>query len=144
MKNQMKRTLWIGQNVILLTILYGCAAVSNMISPSDDDPITKTARHEAQKGHQKNETLYPTPTAEVLEKALSSHEIFLGMTMKEVLISWGHPREIQNAGDSKGENQRWIYQDGLTYGLNLQPPRIVYFEKGQVVGWENAKNTFSP
>ncbi len=68
-----------------------------------------------------------TPT----EKALSRRErdILLGMTKNDVMDSYGKPLRVDVAGNPNYENERWAYQmNGST--------KYIYFESGQVQGWE--------
>lgn len=64
-------------------------------------------------------------------------QLTLGMSSHHVQALWGRPQEIENAGDSDSGNQRWIYLNGLKRGWGTSDYRVVYFERNQVVGWEN-------
>lgn len=74
-----------------------------------------------------------------IQNALDRGEITLGMKMSDVISAWGHPGEIEKSGNPIQGNQKWIYLDSSFSRWSLIPPRIVYFEKGRVVGWENAR-----
>jgi hypothetical protein len=56
-------------------------------------------------------------------------DVTLGMRKSDIAKSWGQPRFKEYAGDPNEQNERWIYsQGGVT--------RLIYFEDGQVAGWE--------
>ncbi|MCC7442087.1 MAG: hypothetical protein IT285_10655 [Bdellovibrionales bacterium] len=65
-----------------------------------------------------------------------SPDVELGMPMEDVKGAWGEPRRVQMAGNPEYGNQRWIYELGGTSTGAQRAARIVYFEEGQVVGWE--------
>lgn len=71
----------------------------------------------------------------------AANDIFLGMPMERVKQAWGTPRRVEVAGNPELLNQRWIYPDGPfeRFGSNA---RIIYFERGRVVGWEVAKTEY--
>jgi len=69
---------------------------------------------------------------------LSPGDVELGMRSPEVRRAWGDPREVQVAGDPRQGNEKWVYDGESTFGLTRTGARIVYFERGQVVGWESA------
>ncbi|WP_408097761.1 hypothetical protein ACJVC5_02275 [Peredibacter sp. HCB2-198] len=61
--------------------------------------------------------------------AVSKQDIVLGMTKNEVVESWGKPLRIEIAGNPVNENERWLYR--MRNGQ-----KFIYFESGQVQGWE--------
>ena len=61
--------------------------------------------------------------------AIRSQDILLGMKKDEVLESWGKPQRVDIAGNPRHENERWLYQMNGT-------PKYIYFEAGEVQGWE--------
>lgn len=64
-------------------------------------------------------------------------QLTLGMPSDFVQNLWGQPQEVETAGTATSGNQRWIYFNGLSNRYGTSDYRVVYFEKGQVVGWEN-------
>ena len=62
-------------------------------------------------------------------------DVTLGMTQADVLALWGQPRAAQSAGRSENGNVRWIYTQGPAQ-WDTGDSRVLYFENGQVVGWE--------
>ena len=73
-----------------------------------------------------------------LERAMDRGEVIVGMTSREVNAVWGHPQDVEIAGPVEFENQKWTYGSNVLRRQGIRPTRIVYFEKGRVVGWENA------
>lgn len=64
-----------------------------------------------------------------LKTAVSHSDIILGMSKRDVTDSWGRPSRVEVAGNPNYENERWVYKvNGAT--------KYVYFEAGQVEGWE--------
>ena len=129
--------------VILLTGLCGCALIFPRANPLDRDPVALAAlqEYEGTEGTQSTEgaAFRRTPRQErMIEEAISSDQLAVGMKMDEVQSVWGSPREIERAGDSHSGNQRWVYPGGVSSQWKMQPSRYVYFENGQVTGWENS------
>ena len=58
--------------------------------------------------------------------------VTLGMGKADISRSWGQPRFKEYAGDPDEQNERWIYSHG---GVT----RMIYFEGGQVAGWETVQ-----
>jgi hypothetical protein len=59
------------------------------------------------------------------------------MEMDEVLKTWGEPISSSHAGDQTQGNAMWVYPstgNELTHGSGGR--RILYFEGGQLAGWE--------
>lgn len=75
----------------------------------------------------------------MIRQALKSGDVTLGMGMEDVLRSWGEPRSVDTAGDPRSGNQRWVYYDGLSSRWGMSQKRILYFERGRLVGWETAR-----
>ncbi len=65
-----------------------------------------------------------------------SGDISLGMSESEVYQNWGEPRRVQMAGSRDSNHQRWIYLNESSGHWRMKNARIVYFENGQVSGWE--------
>lgn len=68
--------------------------------------------------------------------AMRTGDIILGMTMSEVQSVWGSPSEADVAGRAGDGNERWTYFTGLSVPWSLGSARVLYFENGQLVGWE--------
>lgn len=68
---------------------------------------------------------------------IEQKDIALGMDKDSVRESWGDPVTIDVAGNPSNQNERWHYveyvssQDGY-----LEQHRVVYFKRGEVVGWQ--------
>jgi hypothetical protein len=56
-------------------------------------------------------------------------EVAIGMRKPDVLDSLGKPLRVEIAGNPRHENERWLYR------LN-GAPKYIYFEAGEVQGWE--------
>jgi hypothetical protein len=69
--------------------------------------------------------------------AIEESDLVLGMPRDAVMKSWGEPEAIEVAGNPNYGNERWIYThfESSTEGFQKQE-RLVYFERGRVVGWE--------
>ena len=132
--------------VILLTLQFSCALLSSSFNPqsnSEVDPITRTAlQNRTPQGITSEQEKTETEMKQSLQHeaeiqtAINLGEITLGMTTDDVLSAWGQPRDTESAGRPDTGNQKWIYVDALYSPWNLKPSRIVYFERGRVVGWE--------
>ena len=56
-------------------------------------------------------------------------DLQLGMSKTDVADSWGKPVRVEVAGNPQNENERWLYKmNGAS--------KYIYFEAGQVQGWE--------
>lgn len=71
-----------------------------------------------------------------IETAVRGRDVVRGMTREDVRSAWGEPRSREVAGDERSGNERWIYTLGVSSRWSLAPKKYVYFERGQVVGWE--------
>lgn len=61
--------------------------------------------------------------------AVRKSDILMGMTKDDVLESWGKPMRVEVAGNPRYQNERWLYRmNGAS--------KYIYFESGQVQGWE--------
>ena len=76
-----------------------------------------------------------------ISRAIETRDLVVGMSIEDVKNSWGEPQRVDNSFDRDNDAERWVYVDGLTsQGFNsLAPKRIIYFEKGMVVGWERLR-----
>ncbi|MFL5813324.1 MAG: hypothetical protein ACJ763_07075 [Bdellovibrionia bacterium] len=118
---------------LLTCFLNGCALLSpNMTEEEmyENDPVGRAALALRQDRSPAGET--PSASGEI-----SQSQLTLGMSSYRVRSLWGQPQEIENAGDPASGNQRWIYLNGLKRGWGTSDYRVVYFERNQVVGWEN-------
>ncbi len=72
-----------------------------------------------------------------IAKTIESNDIALGMSQKAVMQSWGDPDAVEVAGNPIYGYERWRFNRYVSGGEGYQKEmRIVYFEGGQVVGWE--------
>ncbi len=76
---------------------------------------------------------------EQVKNAYSAGDVALGMQMRDVEKLWGKPSRQEWAGDSSAGNARWTYYQGLASSQAMSQARVVYFEEGQVVGWETKR-----
>lgn len=63
------------------------------------------------------------------KEALENSEVALGMRKDDVVSSLGKPLRVEVAGNPNYENERWVYN---VHGSN----KYIYFESGEVQGWE--------
>lgn len=70
-------------------------------------------------------------------------DVMIGMSRSQVRGSWGEPSRIQVAGNTESGNERWIYSENVSNHLQGGMTRIIYFEQGQVVGWESTGSPYS-
>lgn len=78
-----------------------------------------------------------TEVEEDIAEMIDKKDITLGMSQDWVKKSWGAPDLVEVAGNPIYKNERWKYKKYVSSveGYKLQK-RIVYFEGGKVVGWE--------
>lgn len=69
---------------------------------------------------------------------LAPDDIVLGMNMNDVMRAWGEPSNVYQAGGRDQGHQKWIYQDSSLQHIDPNSARVIYFENGQVIGWESA------
>lgn len=66
-----------------------------------------------------------------------SQDIALGMPQVYVRQAWGEPQKIEISGDPYFKNERWKYVRQVTTPQGFrQEKRTVFFEGGQVAGWD--------
>jgi hypothetical protein len=128
--------LIIGSSLVGATLLNGCALFSPDMTEEEtyaNDPVARAALAlRTQRGPASDPSqAAPAP------RILPSDRLTLGMATHQVQALWGQPQEVENAGDPASGNQRWIYLNGLKRSWGTSNYRVVYFEKNQVVGWEN-------
>lgn len=69
---------------------------------------------------------------------IEQNDIALGMQKEAVKESWGDPDYVEVAGNPKLENERWRFSLPIQTSEGYQiEERFVYFENGQVVGWNS-------
>lgn len=61
--------------------------------------------------------------------SLRKNDVLIGMSKIDVLESMGKPMRVEIAGNPRNENERWLYR------LN-GASKYIYFESGEVQGWE--------
>jgi hypothetical protein len=73
----------------------------------------------------------PKPGVPTRERAsaIQKNDVLLGMKKNDVLASLGKPVRVEVAGNPRNENERWLYR------LNGNQ-KFIYFESGEVQGWE--------
>jgi hypothetical protein len=78
---------------------------------------------------------------QVSEDLIAAKDISIGMPGDFVRRSWGAPDSVDIAGNPIYGNERWRYKrySSSPEGYQLQT-RIVYFEAGKVVGWEQVNH----
>jgi hypothetical protein len=149
-----KMSIKIAGIAIFLTFFYGCALLS--FDPDDEsgdypeisstrhgqpsystEPSRETASHSPASGPDRPTRYLPPSFDSEVQKALESEELILGMRTQDVLSIWGKPQRIESAGDPKMGNQKWSYSNSVLRQWNSQPSKVIYFESGKVVGWEN-------
>jgi hypothetical protein len=70
-----------------------------------------------------------SPNNPEINEAIGNREIVVGMRKDDVMASWGRPSRVDVAGNPSLENERWTF----FYRGRLKQ---VYFENGQVQGWD--------
>lgn len=115
--------------------LSGLSACATGPTLEEQDPILALAPKisEEQREMMEERELLRT---ERVRSARDRADVTLGMSRQDVLASWGQPSDVEKAGTRNTGNERWIYYQGLTTRWSMRSARIVYFESGQVVGWE--------
>lgn len=61
--------------------------------------------------------------------AAQKRDILVGMSKSDVISSWGKPERVEVAGNPRNENERWLYR-------MARGSKYIYFESGEVQGWE--------
>ncbi len=73
----------------------------------------------------KENPLDPTWTNEMVNK-IKQRSVVVGMTNKQVIISWGKPDDIHKTVDSWGKHEQWVYSGGQN----------LYFKNGKLTYWK--------
>lgn len=71
--------------------------------------------------------------------AQATGALTLGLSMDDVYSMWGEPREVIPAGAPGMGYEKWVYYEGLSSPWSVSTARVIYFEKGEVVGWQTAR-----
>jgi len=74
-----------------------------------------------------------------IRSAIEYRDLVPGMSMHEVRAAWGDPADVETAGYNDSGNQKWVYYTGFSSPWSTSPVKIVYFESGQVAGWETVQ-----
>jgi hypothetical protein len=62
----------------------------------------------------------------------------LGMKKSNVQMQLGRPNLVEVAGNPKYGYERWTYETAIpTMSGYMTERQVIYFEQGQVVGWES-------
>lgn len=72
-------------------------------------------------------------------QARAERDLVLGMRRQDVKASWGTPSSVETAGAHRAGSERWVYHTGLASRWGLNSTRVVYFEDGEVVGWDTSR-----
>lgn len=74
---------------------------------------------------------------EDVQALIENNDIGTGMSKRAVLESWGDPTSEEFAGNPIYGNEAWKYKKTISTSSGYaEEVRVVYFEAGQVVGWE--------
>lgn len=122
--------------ILLLSIVSGCMLLppqrpqdpSRKVYPaiSDLDNLEMLLLNDQQPIYQNTRQLSGTDN------------LHLGMGKSRVQNTLGQPSVIEVAGNPKYENERWVYERSVpTLKGYYKEKRVIYFEGGNVVGWES-------
>lgn len=85
----------------------------------------------------KGYTNAPRRHARDVASLIEQNDVAVGMDKQAVLESWGDPEIVERAGRNDGAAERWLYNEFVpTPEGYQQETRILYFERGRLVGWE--------
>ena len=65
--------------------------------------------------------------------AILSHKIFIGMTAKQVIESWGPPDRVNRSVFKWEVHEQWIYERGSVFDATY-----LYFENDTLTGWQDS------
>lgn len=133
----MKKLQTLSWSVILLTspFLSHCSSLSALRNSLSVDPVTRAAQLQSDAIQLGTDDDHFDENH--LETLKVQHELRMGMSMNDVISILGKPQEIQVAGNPEVGNQKWSYWEGVNDALLNKPHSVVYFEDGEVAGWEN-------
>jgi hypothetical protein len=60
------------------------------------------------------------PWSNIIWAAIDEHNVLIGMTRQQVVVSWGEPQVINTTRGVEGESEQWVYSSH----------RYLYFSKG--------------
>ena len=60
-------------------------------------------------------------------KAIKEGRIYIGMTDRNVLVSWGPPKKVNRTVGKWGTHEQWVYSENT----------FVYIENGKVTSWQD-------
>ncbi len=73
-----------------------------------------------------------------LEPESGVESLRLGMNKSNVEMNLGRPSIVEVAGNPKYGFERWTYETSVpTLRGYMKERQVIYFEQGQVVGWES-------
>jgi hypothetical protein len=119
--------------ILCLMAIFGCA--TGFLGPQDrveqEAEKLKLAPHSLD--NRLSESLRDRDYS--MTQAIEQRSLFLGMTMREVILVWGEPSRVEAAGDPALGHEKWVYlEDGSDRRLSRKG-RLVYFHGGLVSGW---------
>jgi hypothetical protein len=80
----------------------------------------------------------PRSVEEIPVATHRNEDLSLGMGKSSVESHWGQPQQVEVAGNPEMGFERWTYQRNVpTIHGYTQQTRVIYFENGNVVGWES-------
>lgn len=68
--------------------------------------------------------------SDAIKSCILNQKIRIGMTKKQVLLSWGQPRDVNRTVGAWGVHEQWVY--GSIYAGNY-----LYFEDGVLTSWQD-------
>ena len=76
---------------------------------------------------------------ENVKQAILEGKIFLGMTKKQAVASWGNPNSINRSGGSFGIHEQWVYERNKYIGGTVisVPSFYLYIENGVLKSWQD-------
>jgi outer membrane protein assembly factor BamE (lipoprotein component of BamABCDE complex) len=129
----MKQNLYkITSLTFFLAALQGCA-LFHEDDICETDPVACAAMSQQPRDERRELASMDAP------EPLPVRQLILGMNRTQVRSLWGDPQNVETAGDHQLGNERWTYYNGLSGPWSISQSRVVYFEKGRVVGWESGR-----
>lgn len=143
----MKKGIFNSPPLLLLVAAFIClpgCATFLQFAEHGDDPAEYDRGYEAEAEDDTDDTETVSRRSELrgddedmdysqrrVKRAISTRDVVLGMTRKEVAESWGSPAQREVAGKGGGGHERWTYGSRFS----LSGSRTVIFENGRVAGW---------
>ena len=123
-----------------LSVLPGCAGMFQRMSGDDwDSTEMSQSAPDSQAGHDYVDINSDEYRRTHVTRAIQNQDIVPGMSQQDVVSAWGHPRDIEVAGDGTHGNERWVYYSGNSNHYGVSKTRVIYFENGRVAGWESGR-----